>query len=121
MFTGIFPMMAYKEYDFKYINDTAQYQLTLINDDLRQIIKYTAYDLQISSVEFYKNNKKILLMKFTKIKISNGIKYAKKIYFEDFSTKSKLKLIITDIVYNRDIDNSIYNPIVWKYASEELE
>ena len=121
MFSGISPMIAYKKHEFRYIEDTAEYELVLINDNIRQVIKYIAHDLQIRSVEFYRNNKKLLIMKFSKIKTSNGIKYAKKIYFEDFKAKSKLKLIITDINYNGEIDNSIYKPIVWKYEKEELE
>lgn len=121
MFSGISPMIAYKKYEFKYLEDSAEYELILINENVKQVIRYIAHNLQISSVKFYKNNKKILLMKFSSIKSSGNIKYAKKIYFEDFEAKNKLKLIITDIVYNGDIDNSIYKAINWKYDKEELE
>ncbi len=121
MFSGISPMIAYKRHEFRYLEDSAEYELVLINENVKQVIRYIAHDLQIHSVEFYKDNKKLLLMKFSKIKISNGIKYAKKIYFEDFKAKSKLKLIITDILYNGDVDNSIYKAINWKYDKEELE
>jgi len=121
MFSGISPVIPYKKYEFKYIDKTAEYELILLNDEIMQKIKYIASDLQISSVEFYKNNKKTLSIKFSNIKKSNNFNYAKKIYFEDFNSKSKLKLIITDIEYNGEVDNSIYEPIDWKYSKEELE
>jgi len=121
MFSGISPMIAYKKHEFRYIEDSAEYELILLNDNIKQRILYVASDLQIKKVEFYKDNKRTLLIKFSKIKSNKGIKYAKKIYFEDFNAKSKLKMIITDIEFNGDIDNSIYFPIEWKYKVEDLD
>ena len=120
LFSGISPMIAYKKHSFKYLEKTAEYELILSNDTNKQKIIYTASNLQIRSVEFYNKGKKLFLIRFTNVKTSAGIKYAKKIYFEDFKEKSKLKMIITDIEFNEDIDKSIYQPIEWKHKVEEL-
>jgi hypothetical protein len=121
MFSGISPMIPYKKHTFSYIEKSAEYELILLNDEIKQKITYIASDLQIKEVVFYNKNKKTLIIKFSDIKTSNNIKYAKRIYFEDFKSGSKLKLIITDINYNEDIENSIYQPINWNYNKEELE
>ena len=121
MVSGIFPLIAYKKHKFGYLEDTGEYELVLENDEIKEIVKYRAKDLQITKVEIFVNNIKKISVKFSLFKKSDSITYAKKIYFLDLEAESKLKLIITDINYNGGTDDDIYNPISGNYKIRELD
>ncbi len=108
MICGIAPIIKYDDKKIEYRTEDASYEIVLKNDDTKQVIRYDAKDLDIKKLTVYKNNKKRFYIEFSNFKKSNNIKYAKKIFFQDFLQDSKVKLKIKEIEFNIELENSSF-------------
>ncbi len=120
MLSGISPMIKFKEHTLKYNKKDATYDIVLIGDGQKQYIKYIAATLQIKKMTIYKKGKKRFYIEFSDFREKDGIKYARKILFEDFVKKSKAKLKITEIDFNKSQDDSVYEEMKGNFRDFKL-
>ena len=101
MLSGISPIIKFKDHKITYNKKDATYDIVLSNENQRQEIKYLASSLQIKQLALYKNGKKKFYVEFSDFRKKGKMEYARKIFFEDYQKKSKAKLKITEIEFNK--------------------
>jgi len=121
IFSGIAPMIAYQKSDFKYNESDATYDITISDDFEKEEITYIAHNFQIKKIKLYANNKKNVSIDFEEFDTKNDISYAKKIVFENYKQDTKLKLKISDIIFNEELEESSFTPLENNFKIEELE
>ena len=109
MLSGISPIIKFTKHKITYNKSDATYNIVLESDTEKQEIKYIAASLQIKKLSLYRNNKKRFYVEFSDFRKKDGMEYARKIYFEDYGKKSKAKLKITEIEFNKPQSEDSYD------------